>query len=332
MLVAAVALSLALTPGRALAADTQAPTTPGVPVVVTATTTSLTLTWAASRDDVGVTSYQVAFQYTDIVDTRNSSRTNSITLNGLRPSGTYRFYLAAFDAAGNRSPQSPTLIYTMPPGDTVAPTAPGQPVVSDLTDTALTLTWPPSRDNASLSRYRVYRITPGEAPVQVALAPQHPGGLTTVRVQNLTPGTAYTFAVDAVDDAGNVSALSPTVSVTTPGGPDIPPPADTCAVSYRIIAQWTGGFQASVSIRNLTTAPVAFTSLSWQFPNGQEITGAWQVGQWSMTGGTVTVTGPSWHPTIQPTSPTGFGFQAKWSGTNGAPTGFRLNGVACAVA
>jgi chitodextrinase len=326
VVLAAAALCVALSPGRALAADTQQPSAPGVPVVVTATTSSVTLTWTASTDDVGVVSYQVPFSYTDVVDSRNSSTTNSITISGLRASMTYRFSVAAFDAAGNRSPQSPGLTYTMPPGDAVPPTAPGRPVVTELTPTALTLSWPASRENVSLGRYQVFRLSPGE-PVQVATVAQHPGGLTSTRLRNLTPGTTYTFAVDAVDDAGNVSARSPAVSVTTPVDADV-----TCEVTYRIVGQWPGGFQASVGIRNLTAAPIPYTSLSWQFPNGQVITAAWQVGQWTMSGATATVTAPSWYPTINPSSPATFGFQGRWSGTNGLPTAFRLNGTLCSTA
>ena len=40
-------------------ADTTAPTTPGTPVASAVTATGLTLSWAASTDNVGVTGYRV---------------------------------------------------------------------------------------------------------------------------------------------------------------------------------------------------------------------------------------------------------------------------------
>jgi len=36
---------------------------------------------------------------------------------------------------------------------------------------------------------------------------------------NFTPNTAYAFTVKAVDDAGNISAASNTLNVTTPSAP-----------------------------------------------------------------------------------------------------------------
>lgn len=222
VLAAAVLLSVVLTPGRANAADVTPPSQPGIPVASNATTHSLTLTWTPSTDDVAVVRYDVRQTYSDMVQSRTTT-TNSIVINDLNPARTYSFVVSAIDAAGNRSAQSPSLRITMPPGDTQAPSTPGTPTVSALTPTALTLTWAPSIENVALFQYRIYRIEGGSRSLVTAVW-QQPGGRNSTQLTNLTPGTTYTFAVEAVDDAGNVSPLSPSVTVTTPTELDSTPP------------------------------------------------------------------------------------------------------------
>jgi chitodextrinase len=224
VVVAAVAVLGVALPARADVPDTERPSQPGALVATDVTTTSLTLTWAASTDNVGVTGYDVMKIYTDMVFTLSTS-TNSIVVTGQFPSHTYRFSVRARDAAGNFSTGTSYLTITMPPGDSVAPTVPGTPVASNVANTALTLTWTRSTDNVLLGRYEVYRID-GATRTHIASVFQIPGGGSTWRVTGLTENTTYTFAVLARDDAGNGSALSGTVTVTTTTGPDVTPPAD----------------------------------------------------------------------------------------------------------
>ncbi|TDB75639.1 glycoside hydrolase family 9 protein, partial [Micromonospora sp. KC723] len=96
--------------------------------------------------------------------------------------------------------------------DTTAPTAPGQPVASAVTATGLTLAWPASTDagGSGLAGYDVTRTAAGSDPVVVAAA------TNSLTVTGLTPERTYQFSVVARDGAGNRSAASPTVSVTTP--------------------------------------------------------------------------------------------------------------------
>jgi len=83
------------------APDTQAPTTPG-PVEATAiTTTSATLSWGASTDNVGVTGYEVTVGWNTI-----STTGTTLQLTALVPGDTYSVSVRALDAAGNRSAAS----------------------------------------------------------------------------------------------------------------------------------------------------------------------------------------------------------------------------------
>ncbi|MFB6395109.1 fibronectin type III domain-containing protein [Polymorphospora lycopeni] len=215
MVAATVLLTLGAGGTAYAASDTEAPTAPGPVTIAGITTTTIELTWVAATDNVGVTRYDVSHFSTDVVFMRNTT-TNSITITGLRPSSTHRFAVRARDAAGNLSPSTPMLVVTMPPGDNQPPTAPGTPVPYTVADTLVILTWPRSTDNVYVALYEVLMVSAPGSPV-VATAPQHPPTGTTARVTGLTPGTTYSFAVRARDDAGNISALSVPVTVTTIG-------------------------------------------------------------------------------------------------------------------
>ena len=84
-----------------------------------------------------------------------------------------------------------------------------------------------------VANYHVLRITP-EGNTVVGSAPQHPPTGPQTRIWNLTPNTTYTFAVRARDDAGNESALSTPLTVTTRGVDTQPPTAPGTPVASEI--------------------------------------------------------------------------------------------------
>ncbi|WP_123041805.1 carbohydrate-binding domain-containing protein [Cohnella candidum] len=94
-----------------------------------------------------------------------------------------------------------------PEPDTEAPTAPFVSS-SDVTASSVVLTWTASTDNAGVSGYDVYQ---GATKIAAVTGTQY-------TVTGLRAGTAYTFKVSAKDAAGNVSAASNTVEVTTGAG------------------------------------------------------------------------------------------------------------------
>lgn len=107
-------------------------------------------------------------------------------------------------------------------GDVSAPDTTAPSIPTGLTGTApattqTNLAWTISSDNVGVIGYKVYRNG-----VQIATT-------TTPSYVNtgLTPSTTYAYSVAAYDLAGNVSALSVTVNVTTPSTP----PVDTTAPS-----------------------------------------------------------------------------------------------------
>ena len=84
--------------------DTEAPTTPTNLAVTGSTSSTISLSWTASTDNIIVATYDIYLDGT----LKTSSATNSATVTGLNPSTTYTFYIKAKDAAGNTSNQSNT--------------------------------------------------------------------------------------------------------------------------------------------------------------------------------------------------------------------------------
>ncbi|MET7693966.1 cellulase family glycosylhydrolase [Streptomyces sp. NPDC005483] len=202
-------------------------------------------------------------------------------------------------------------------GDTQAPTAPGTPTASAVTATSAHLTWTASSDNVGVAGYDVVRIS-GGTETKVAASTTN-----SVTVTGLSADTAYSFAVYARDAAGNRSARSATVSVTT-----ATTPAGSCSVGYRVVGEWQGGFQGEIVIRNTGTAPVSGWKLGFAFADGQTVSTMWG-GTAAQSGGSVTVTPASYTNTIAAGGSVTVGFIGSKGAKNTAPTAFTLNGAVC---
>ncbi|MBN2981413.1 glycosyl hydrolase family 18 protein [Cohnella algarum] len=81
--------------------DTTAPTTPTGLAVTGTTSSSVSLSWNAASDNVGVTGYVVSYNGGSV-----SVSGTAATISGLSPATSYTFAVQARDAAGNFSPAS----------------------------------------------------------------------------------------------------------------------------------------------------------------------------------------------------------------------------------
>jgi len=93
------------------------------------------------------------------------------------------------------------------PVDTQAPTAPSALTSTAKTTNSVSLAWNASTDNVSVTGYRIYNGS--------TLTGSVSGTTLAYNVTGLAANTAYTFSVKALDNAGNESSASNSLSVTT---------------------------------------------------------------------------------------------------------------------
>ncbi|OBY76973.1 chitinase [Paenibacillus sp. KS1] len=206
--------------------DTEPPSVPTNVIVTAKTSTSVSLSWTASTDNVGVTGYTVSYRTQSV----SVSNPNAV-ISGLTPDTNYTFTITAKDAKGNQSAASaPLTVKTEPAGsggDTTPPTAPGNLQVTGKSATSVILSWSASTDNVGVTGYTV---SYGTNAVNVTD--------TTATITGLTPNTNYVFTVTAKDAAGNISTGT-SVQVTTDAQGGVQPWAPN--VSYKATDEVTYG-------------------------------------------------------------------------------------------
>lgn len=181
---------------------------------------SQTITWAVA----GTTSNGVNCANVDILLSTDGGSTWSILLAGTPNDGTEAVTIPNTPGTTNRIMVKGTnhiffdvsnTNFTITAGstDTVAPTAPTL-AASATTQTTTSLSWSGATDNVAVAGYDVYKngVLLGST------------ASTTYAVSGLTASTTYAFTVKSKDAAGNASAASNSVTVTT-----LAPVADTTA-------------------------------------------------------------------------------------------------------
>ena len=215
-------MSSGIVPG---AADTTPPSAPtGLSAI--AAPGQVNLTWTASTDNVGVSSYRVercqGAGCTDFAQVGTPSGT-AFTDPGLAASTTYRYQVRAVDAAGNLSTYSSIATATTPAGgDTTAPSAPTGLTATAISATRVDLGWTASTDNVGVTGYRVERCQGAACTDFTQVGTPSATSFSDIGV---AASTTYRFRVRAADAAGNLSAYSAIATATTPA------PADTTAPS-----------------------------------------------------------------------------------------------------
>ncbi|MFC8419936.1 GDSL-type esterase/lipase family protein [Streptomyces sp. NPDC057236] len=148
--------------------------------------------------------------------------------------------------------------------------------------------------------------------------------------------TGFDTATDTYDgvhpnDAGNEKiaarwfpALSALLEEGVPGNPDDPDdpgePGDaTCTASFRAVSTWQGGYQAEVTVRNTSAAPVTGWTVTVVPANGARVGQLWNGTLSTAADGTATVTNANWNGTLAPGASAAFGFVATAPATSSAP-------------
>jgi parallel beta-helix repeat protein len=110
----------------------------------------------------------------------------------------------------------------LPIPDTTPPTwlSESTLITSNSSSTGLTLSWTMATDDVGISYYQLYegnKVISTSAPIL-----PYNSILLSRYVSGLTPGTVYSFKVEAVDWAGNASTSGPSITVTTESnGPSV---------------------------------------------------------------------------------------------------------------
>ncbi|MEU5985014.1 glycoside hydrolase family 18 chitinase [Streptomyces sp. NPDC047434] len=140
------------------------------------------------------------------------------------------------------------------PGDN-APSAPGTPVASDITNTSVKLTWTAATDDKGVKNYDVKRDGSTIATVT---------GLTYTNT-GLTAGTDYSYTVVARDTVDQTGPASGAVPVRTTGGGGTPPPN---VVKMGYFTNW-GVYGRNYHVKNIVTSGSAakITHINYAFGN-----------------------------------------------------------------
>ncbi|HZS24751.1 MAG TPA: Ig-like domain-containing protein [Gaiellaceae bacterium] len=207
--------------------DTSPPTQPQSFHATSTSSTSVSTTWAASTDNVGVTGYDVYVGAQKVGTTTSTA----YTFTGLPCGQSSTFGVVAFDAAGNRSAQAALAVTTEACPDTTAPTAPQNLSVTSQTASSVSLSWSASSDNVGVAGYDLY--VDGRAV-----------GTTTATGYGFTGlacGQSVMLGVAAFDAAGNTSATAVLSASTSPCADVTPPTTPTGLVE-------SGATASSVSV------------------------------------------------------------------------------------
>ncbi|MEV5512547.1 glycoside hydrolase family 18 chitinase [Streptomyces flaveolus] len=147
---------------------------------------------------------------------------------------------------------------TSVPGD-AAPSAPGTPTASGITDTSVKLTWSAATDDKGVKNYDVLRDGAKVATVTG----------TTYTDTGLTKGTDYSYTVQARDTADQTGPASGAVKVRTTGG-DGGTPGGGDKVKLGYFTNW-GVYGRNYHVKNLVTSGSAekITHINYAFGNVQ---------------------------------------------------------------
>lgn len=185
------------------AADSTAPAAP-TNLLAVSSGTGVGLSWVASTSsDSTATDIYRNGSYLATVPAAVLNYTDKTPVAGAS------YTVRAHDLAGNQSGNSAAASVGSG-SDTTPPTAPTGLTATATSATSVQLAWSASYDNVGVTGYRLYR---GGAPLTSV------AGSVLSYVDNAVRGsTSYSYTLQAVDAAGNVSPLAGPATATTPAG------------------------------------------------------------------------------------------------------------------
>ena len=275
--------------------DTTAPTFTTSPATSSLTSSAVTITFTTSEPTTATLDYGVTSQYGSTAQNQASAQTShAITLTNLQSDTLYNYRVRIKDNAGNETAFLNQTFRTLPPADTLAPSAITDLASTSVAPTSLILSWTSSGDDANQGQAASYDLRFSTSPLTDTSfsqatrltglpTPKPSGGSETYSAIGLSPATTYYLALKSTDDASLTSAISNIIqaSTTAPpasgggggggGGyiPDTTPPASVAGLQVQAASgearlTWTNptdpDFVRTTIVRKLgTTAPASLT-------------------------------------------------------------------------
>jgi chitodextrinase len=179
----------------------------------TPTSNSVTITWTTNEPADTQVDYGVTTSYgqsTTLNTTQSTS--HSATLSGLSPGVTYNYRVKSRDVAGNLSASANSTFTTLAGADATDPSVPTGFKATPTSGSEVQLAWNASTDPvvagqlvSGVKHYEIYR---NNTLLTTTVSTAH---LDT----GLNEGSAYSYQVAAVDNAGNISAKTSALTATT---------------------------------------------------------------------------------------------------------------------
>ncbi|MFI9582299.1 glycosyl hydrolase family 18 protein [Streptomyces sp. NPDC052236] len=222
------------------------------------TGTTTVSSWTVEWDYPTGTSVTSAWD-ADVTGSGNHWTGKNKSWNGsLAPGASISF---GFNGAGTGSPSGCKINGASCDGGTVPgdnpPSAPGTPTASNITNTAVTLSWAAATDDKGVKNYDVLRNGAKVATVTG----------TTYTSTGLTAGTDYSYTVQARDTTDQMGPVSGARAVRTTGGTN-PDPGAKVKLGY--FTEW-GVYGRNYHVKNLVTSGTAakITHINFAFGNVQ---------------------------------------------------------------
>ncbi|MGW2785300.1 glycosyl hydrolase family 18 protein [Streptomyces populi] len=223
------------------------------------TGTTAISSWTIQWDFPSGTSVTSAWD-ADVTSSGNHWTAKNKSWNGTLAAGASVSF--GFNGSGSGSPSNCTLNGgscdggTTVPGDS-APSAPGTPTASSITDTSVKLSWSAATDDKGVKNYDVLRGGTKVATVTT----------TSYTDTGLTAGTDYSYTVQARDTTDQTGPVSGSVAVHTTGGTTDPPPSGK-NVKLGYFTEW-GIYGRNYNVKNLVTSGSAakITHINYAFGN-----------------------------------------------------------------
>ncbi|MFJ6901797.1 glycosyl hydrolase family 18 protein [Streptomyces hokutonensis] len=223
------------------------------------TGTSAISSWTVEWDFPSGTSVTSAWD-ADVTNSGNHWTAKNKSYNGTIAAGASVSF--GFNGAGSGAPSNCLLNGgscdggTTVPGD-AAPSAPGTPTASSITDTSVNLSWSAATDDKGVKNYDVLRDGTKVATVTT----------TSYTNTGLTAGTDYSYTVQARDTADQTGPVSGAVAVHTTGGTTTPPTTGS-KVKLGYLTEWDT-YVRNYQVKNLVTSGSAakITHINYAFGN-----------------------------------------------------------------